>query len=225
MFEGILTRSGREVTLHSGVPTITDLAYALAGQSRFAGHLNRWWSIAHHSMFVSQLAPTAGPEVALYGLLHDAHEAITSDVPSPFKPTTLREMQKVLDMRILDSYYPGGFLKAMDMKQFVSDLDVRALRAEARVFGPEILRETGAMTHYFDAEPPAKDIQNLMEFAAKFSQERSSVENMAQEFLKRYYELRAEVIVANRQSAAVKPAHINLRPGEQSRCGPDARCF
>jgi uncharacterized protein len=70
--------------------TIDELAHALARINRFCGHTRTisGYSVAVHSVAVSMHLP---PQYALWGLLHDAHEAFLGDITSPVK-MALREL-------------------------------------------------------------------------------------------------------------------------------------
>ena len=61
---------------------IEDIAHALANQCRFAGHCQRFYSIAEHSVRVASICSS---ENRLWGLLHDASEAYCCDLPRPLK--------------------------------------------------------------------------------------------------------------------------------------------
>lgn len=61
---------------------IKDIAWSLAHMLRFNGHLAYQISVAQHSIYVSQLAPS---HLRLAALLHDAHETYLGDIVRPVK--------------------------------------------------------------------------------------------------------------------------------------------
>ncbi|WP_018234320.1 hypothetical protein [Thioalkalivibrio thiocyanodenitrificans] len=88
----ILTQSGRRfypIAPRAEDVVIEDIAHALANMCRFNGHCSDYYSVAQHSVLVSEAVERAlpgDPMAALQGLLHDATEAYLPDVPSPVKP-------------------------------------------------------------------------------------------------------------------------------------------
>jgi 5'-nucleotidase len=64
-----------------------DIARALANQCRFGGHCNVFYSVAQHSVIVSQLVEERGGDVedVFAALMHDATEAYLGDMPHPIK--------------------------------------------------------------------------------------------------------------------------------------------
>ena len=79
------TSTGRYFDLANPEPPMfdwTDIATALSRQCRFNGHTRWFYSVAEHSCHVASLLPD---EIAVYGLLHDAHEAYIGDITAPMK--------------------------------------------------------------------------------------------------------------------------------------------
>lgn len=82
----IVTFSGTKVHPLDPSPDeidIVDIAHALSHACRFNGHVQHFYSVAQHSVLVSE--HFTDPMLALWGLLHDASEAYLSDIPSPLK--------------------------------------------------------------------------------------------------------------------------------------------
>lgn len=86
----LLTASGQRYRLTGpelDAPRIGDIAHHLAQLSRFTGAASRPYSVAEHSLLCEHIAASegAGPLARLCALMHDAHEAYTSDMSSPAK--------------------------------------------------------------------------------------------------------------------------------------------
>jgi hypothetical protein len=64
-----------------------DIARALANQCRFGGHSRVFYSVAQHSVIVSELVEQRGGDVedVFAALMHDASEAYLGDMPHPLK--------------------------------------------------------------------------------------------------------------------------------------------
>lgn len=81
----ILTSTGRRLDFSFPAAEqidIIDIANGLSKCCRFSGQCRAFYSVAQHSVLVSELV--ARP-AALAALLHDAAEAYTGDFPSPLK--------------------------------------------------------------------------------------------------------------------------------------------
>lgn len=64
-----------------------DIARALANQCRFGGHSRVFYSVAQHSVILSQLVEQRGGDIeeTFAALMHDATEAYLGDMPHPLK--------------------------------------------------------------------------------------------------------------------------------------------
>jgi hypothetical protein len=127
-----------------GIIDIRDIAHALSLQCRFNGHCRVFYSVAQHSVHVSEVVE---PAYALWGLLHDAAEAYMSDLPRPVKGQMPRfgELEDKLLGRILRDYD-----LVMPMPAPVKLADEQMLMTEARD-----LMETPPMDWQIDVAPLA----------------------------------------------------------------------
>lgn len=81
----LLTASGRRfdpVDPQPDMIDLVDIANGLSNECRFAGQCRFFYSVAQHSVLVSQAVP---PDLAWEALLHDAAEAYIKDIPAPIK--------------------------------------------------------------------------------------------------------------------------------------------
>jgi hypothetical protein len=90
----IVTNTAREHALSGplaqqadNIPGIREIAHSLGQINRYTGHASRPYSVAEHSLLVSDLAEFEGADtrLVLCALMHDAHECIVGDVASPVK--------------------------------------------------------------------------------------------------------------------------------------------
>lgn len=110
---------------------ITDIAHSLSNLCRFGGHINRFYSVAQHSVMVSNLVPH---HLALAALLHDASEAYLSDIVRPAK--RLLPEYKELELKI-QSVLEERFAVTFDHED-IHIADNKALYAEALHFYGDI---------------------------------------------------------------------------------------
>ena len=89
----IVTASGHEINVEHGLGILTAdaIAHSLAQINRFNGHALRPYSVAEHSLLVVEIIEREcvplqlSPHALFAALMHDAHEAIASDLHSPGK--------------------------------------------------------------------------------------------------------------------------------------------
>lgn len=106
---------------------LEDIAHALSNVCRFAGHSNDFYSVAEHSIYVSELVDE---EHQIAALFHDASEAYIADIARPFKPffNNYKEIEDNI-MRVIAS----KFNFAYPLHHSIHDADVAQLKAEAKV--------------------------------------------------------------------------------------------
>lgn len=132
----IITYTGRRVDLCDPDPAsidILDIAHALAMQCRWNGHTTKFYSVAQHSVMVSDLVPT---DEALIGLLHDAAEAYLGDVVRPLKQMYGRTWTAIENCMSVAIGRRFG-VKLLTLPESVQEADDILLATEAR----DLMRE------------------------------------------------------------------------------------
>uniref|UniRef100_UPI00301D7A58 DNA-directed RNA polymerase subunit alpha C-terminal domain-containing protein n=1 Tax=Morganella morganii TaxID=582 RepID=UPI00301D7A58 len=102
----ITTITGKHIDFANITPDqfcIKDIAAGLSNTCRFTGQLANFYSVAQHSVYVSQIVP---PEYALEALLHDATEAYMGDITSPLKAMLpdYKAIEKCVDAAIRERF-------------------------------------------------------------------------------------------------------------------------
>jgi hypothetical protein len=128
---------------------IEDIAHALSMQCRYAGHVERFYSVGEHSVHVSHIVP---PPLALLGLLHDATEAYLVDVPRPVKQhlTNYKEIEQ-LNWAVIAECFKVPF----DMPPEIHWADAAMLATERAALMKPLPEHTAQAWAMGDVQPPA----------------------------------------------------------------------
>lgn len=107
---------------------IRDIAHSLSLTCRFNGHCKVFYSVAEHSIRVSQIVPA---RLKLAALLHDAAEAYITDIPRPIKNAFgLRAPEALILSVILAKYDIQG------ISPLIRDADNVLIATESRDLMP-----------------------------------------------------------------------------------------
>lgn len=129
----ILTSTGLYFDLRSPEHSefrLIDIAHALAHTCRFAGHCSTFYSVAQHSVHVSELVPH---EHKWSALLHDAAEAYIGDVSAPLK-SLLPDYRKI--ERNIEAHLFADLGVQIPMPACVKRADLVMLATEQRDLMP-----------------------------------------------------------------------------------------
>ena len=134
---------------------IEDIAHALSMCCRFSGHTDEFYSVAQHSVLGAWQCPE---ELQFQFLMHDAHEAYTTDIPRPFKWTfpAVGDMEKTVAKVVRQKF---GLPEQLE--PFIKEVDDRMLMTEKR----DLLKNSGDWG--YTPEPYSFNIRPWMPAEAK----------------------------------------------------------
>jgi hypothetical protein len=142
---------------HSSPFTIEDIAHGLAHICRYSGQCNGFYSVAEHSLLVSETA--TGFE--LEALMHDAAEAFLGDITRPLK-------QMLPDYKRIEGDVERAIFSRFGIQtpipREVKQADLRVLAAEQRQIMP---RGTDDWLRGQDVVPAPIVVRNLPPVEAK----------------------------------------------------------
>lgn len=113
------------------VITIEDIALSLSNICRYGGSVDKHYSVAQHSVYVSLCVDE---QYAMEGLMHDAAEAYLGDIPTPLK-------MMLSDYKLIEAVHEreifSRFGLIYPMPQAVHIADRQVLLAEIRDIKPK----------------------------------------------------------------------------------------
>lgn len=153
---------GPTIVLHSGAIfdlldpwssdfAIEDIAHGLANTCRYAGQCRSFYSVAEHSLLVSQSVRSFEFEA----LMHDAAEAFIGDVTRPLKQ--LLPDYKRIEAKIQDAIFARFGLPGV-VPEAVKQADLRVLAAEQAQLMPP---GTADWAHAEGIEPATVSVRCL----------------------------------------------------------------
>lgn len=145
----ILLSTGRYFDFTNPEPlSIEEVAHSLSHLCRYNGHCKQFYSVAQHSVIVSTLLP---PDLQLWGLLHDAVEAVVGDMAGPLK--RLIPEYKAIENRC-EAVILAGFGLQSTMPPEVKRADLIALRTEQR----DLMHKEGGLWTCLDGIEPSQEV-------------------------------------------------------------------
>ena len=136
--DGVInTSSGKIIDLKNPTPDMIDIkgiATSLSNICRFGGHVNRFYSVAQHSVLVCYLMKETDGNYALEALMHDASEAYLGDVVKPLK-VMLGNVYKSLEngfCNVISEKY--NLQQSPEVETLIKKYDREALELEHEAF-------------------------------------------------------------------------------------------
>jgi uncharacterized protein len=115
-----------------------DIIHALSHLCRYAGHSDKFYSVAEHSVYVSMGVEHLGgsKEEIQIALMHDATEAYLVDLPSPVKAHPAMSFYRDTEHRLQDVVFRHFGLPSGELPKIVKYVDYQMLHHESEVLIP-----------------------------------------------------------------------------------------
>jgi 5'-deoxynucleotidase YfbR-like HD superfamily hydrolase len=188
-----MTLTGTYIGIDTGVPTLEDIALGLSRMPRFGGQTLFEWTVADHVVCATRYL---GNLIALglsiddttrllplHVLLHDAHEAMTGDIPTTFKTADMKALQHRLDARLYNAL--GLWTPTSTESDYIKQIDRQMLLAEAKVCTPATTYEKICEETKDIAMPVA--VQTIEEHIHDEIDARAEFLELANQFMGGYY--------------------------------------
>jgi len=119
---------------------MSDIMDGLSKICRYNGQIERFYSVAEHSVLVSRMAEITGDSEAIIpALFHDAHETYSGDIPAPHKVMVpgLAKFEEGYELRVREALkLPGHDDPVWDR---VAEYDMQILHREMSVLRAQSL--------------------------------------------------------------------------------------
>ena len=142
--------------------SVADIAHALSHICRFGGHARVFYSVAQHSVRVSEISSTND---ALHGLLHDASESYLCDVPRGLKQlpefAAYRRAEERLQAVILER-----FGLPTEQPASVTAADDQLLTIEMQELFGRAARESGSTEYWSPTVAEERFLQRFHELTS-----------------------------------------------------------
>jgi len=123
---------------------IEDIAAGLSNTCRYAGQMEKFYSVAEHSVHVAQHLRNQGysARIIMLGLLHDATEAYLCDIPRPIKDYFFIKINdEYKSYREVEDHLMGTILWALGHEQLATEDNWEAVKeADNTLLLSEIIR-------------------------------------------------------------------------------------
>lgn len=149
--------------------SLYEVGWNLSRVPRFAGSTTRPWSVLQHTFFTSALSEwmvvkqkgtrKVMLDASLNALLHDAHEAILGDMPTPWKDQSRKDLEHELDVRLYRDNGVLWMLQDPTLVLILSQADHWAVQIEGVKVGPPGITERIG----YDAEIITEEMHKMMD--------------------------------------------------------------